>query len=406
MVVGVSPLPDLRPVEGVRLGSVQAAIKYSDRHDLVLLEIDEGAACAAVFTQNAFSAAPVIVAKQNIAEMQPRYLLINTGYANAGTGQQGIDDALDCCHAVAQRGGCPSEAVLPFSTGVIAEPLPVERIKAGLPQAFDALSEKGWQDAANGILTTDTVPKGVSVQIPLAGEMVTITAIAKGAGMIAPNMATMLAFIATDVLIERPLLEKCLADAVAKTFNRISVDGDTSTNDACVLVATGKRRLASIKAENSKDYACFSEALCSVCQQLAKAIVRDGEGATKLITIEVNGGASEEDCHRVATAIAGSPLVKTAFFAADPNWGRILAAVGRAGVELLNVNNVAIYLDEICIVKNGARAADYKEALGQDVMSRDEVTIRVDLGSGSYQDVMWTCDLSYDYIRINAEYRT
>jgi glutamate N-acetyltransferase/amino-acid N-acetyltransferase len=386
----------------VRLGTACAGIKQPDRRDLVLLELAAGSQVAAVFTRNAFCAAPVTVAKQHLAQSAPRYLLVNTGYANAGTGAAGIAAAQRCCAAVAEQGGCAVEAVLPFSTGVIGEPLPVETIIAALPAVFADLQASGWQDAARGIMTTDTVPKLASRQIELGGQTITLTGMAKGAGMIRPNMATMLAFITTDAKLGQEDLQACLEQAVAASFNRITVDGDTSTNDACVLVATG---LTGPELKG-RELAGFGAALNELAIELARGLVRDGEGATKLINVQVNGGQRDAECFEVAYTIAHSPLVKTAFFAADPNWGRILAAVGRAGLNALDIDRIDIYLDEVCIVRQGARAEDYTEAQGQAVMERSEITVRVELGRGSASANVWTCDFSYDYIRINAEYRT
>ena len=399
------PLPELYPVSGFRLGTTAAGIKTPGHPDLVVMELASGSVCAAVFTQNAFCAAPVIVAREHLSQQQPACLLVNTGNANAGTGEAGIHDARLCCESVAKQAGCVPQAVLPFSTGVIGEPLPVEKILSGIPDALMQLDEHGWAAAATGILTTDTVPKGASKKIEIDGQPVTITGIAKGAGMIRPDMATMLAFIATDANIGQESLRDCLSHAVDRSFNRITVDGDTSTNDACVLVATGEGA-APVLEPGTRGYTLFSETLADICIQLARAIVRDGEGATRFVTIAVEGGATTDECLQLAYTIAHSPLVKTALFAGDPNWGRILAAVGRAGIVDLDLPQVEIYLDEICIVRDGGRAADYTEAAGQQVMDRKEVTIRVVLNRGACSEAIWTCDLSYDYVKINAEYRT
>jgi glutamate N-acetyltransferase/amino-acid N-acetyltransferase len=398
-------LSELLPVAGIRLGTTSAGIKRPGRPDLVVMALADGARCAAVFTRNAFCAAPVTLARDNLAQGQPSCLLINTGNANAGTGEQGIRDARACCESLAQHAGCSPQAVLPFSTGVIGEPLPVEKICAALPAALANLDENGWAAAASGILTTDTVPKGTSRQISIEGETITITGIAKGSGMIRPDMATMLAFIATDAPVESEALQQCLSVAVEQSFNRITVDGDTSTNDACVLTATAASPLPVLQ-QGSAGYNTFCEAVTGVCIELAQAIVRDGEGATRFVTVVVEGGAGSAECLQVAYTIAQSPLVKTALFAGDPNWGRILAAIGRAGLPGLDLGAVEIYLDNVCIVREGARASDYTEAAGQQVMARDELTIRVRLGRGSSWEMIWTCDLSYDYVRINAEYRT
>lgn len=391
-------------VAGVRLGVARAGIKYPDRRDLVVIEVAAGTRAAAVFTQNAFRAAPVSVARAHLAVTAPRYLVINTGNANAGTGAQGLTDAEATCRALAEQTGCRFEEVLPFSTGVIGEPLPVERLVTGLPAALTALQVGGWTEAAHGIMTTDTRPKWASQRLALGGQEVTVTGIAKGAGMICPNMATMLAFVATDAVVDQALLQRILNAAVADSFNAITVDGDTSTNDALVLLATGQSG-ATIPSQG-EDYAHFAEAVRAVCIELAQAIIRDGEGATKFITVQVEGGRDVAECRQVAYTIAHSPLVKTAFFASDPNWGRILAAVGRAGLTDLDLERVSIHLDEICIVCVGGRAPGYTEAQGQQVMARPDITIRVELSRGAATARIWTTDFSFDYVRINAEYRT
>lgn len=391
-------------VPGIRIGVAEAGIKYPQRRDLVLIEAIPGTQAAALFTQNAFCAAPVQVARAHLHTRAPRYLLINTGNANAGTGHAGLDAAQASCQAVAELMGCQAQEVLPFSTGVIGEPLPLDRLIAGLPVARAALREDAWADAAHGIMTTDTKPKWATQRITSGGHAVTITGMAKGSGMICPNMATMLGFIATDAQIEHSLLHTMLNDAVRDSFNAISVDGDTSTNDALVLLATGQApvRIAAGSAEQQQ----FSAALRTVCVELAQAIIRDGEGATKFITVQVEGGRNRDECRQVAYTIAHSPLVKTALFASDPNWGRILAAVGRAGLAALEIAAVHIYLDEVCVVRDGGRNPAYSEAQGQQVMARSEITIRVELGRGAAQAQIWTTDLSFDYVRINAEYRS
>ena len=391
-------------VAGVRLGTARAGIKYPDRRDLVVVELAAETQAAAVFTRNAFCAAPVTVARTHLAAASPRYLVINTGNANAGTGRQGLADAEASCRGLAERTGCRSEEVLPFSTGVIGEPLPLFRLVTGLPEALATLRPDGWAEAAAGIMTTDTRPKWASRRLTLAGREVTITGIAKGAGMIRPDMATMLAFVVTDAAVDPALLREILHEAVADSFNAITVDGDTSTNDACLLLATG-RSGASIPATGG-DRARFATAVGEVCVDLAQAIVRDGEGATKFITVRVEGGQDAAECRQVAYTIAHSPLVKTAFFASDPNWGRILAAVGRSGLDTLDLERVTIHLDEVCIVRDGGRASDYTEEQGQRVMARPEIAIRVELGRGGAAARIWTTDLSFDYVRINAEYRT
>ena len=395
---------EFSPVAGVRLGTACAGIKKAEHRDLVLLELAAGSQVAAVFTRNAFRAAPVLLAQRHLAGNMPRYLLVNTGYANAGTGEQGLQDAEQCCRAVAKLGGCKPEEVLPFSTGVIGEPLPVERIISALPTANAALAETGWEDAAWGIMTTDTVPKLTSRTLQTGGQQITVTGMAKGAGMIRPDMATMLAYIATDAAVEQPVLQQCLQQAVAHSFNRITVDGDTSTNDACLLIATGQGDVTVPASGEVHD--AFVQLVQEVCVELAKGIIKDGEGATKLINIEVTGGQNEAECFTVAYTVAHSPLVKTAFFAADPNWGRILAAVGRAEIAALELEKVRIFLDDVCIVTNGARHPAYTEEKGRQVMARNEITVRLELGRGEAQANVWTCDFSYDYVRINAEYRT
>lgn len=405
MPVGLSGLPELLPVSGIRWGVAEAAIKRPGRNDVALMEIAPDSSTAAVYTRNAFCAAPVNVAKRHGAAQAARYLLINSGNANAGTGAPGLQAALASCRAVAELGHCQPEAVLPFSTGVIGEPLPLERIRRALPQALAGLSEQGWEAAARAIMTTDIVPKGISKQLVLNGKRVTITGIAKGSGMIRPDMATMLAYLATDAGVAQVLLQQTLRRAADRSFNSITVDGDTSTNDACVLVATGQAGVT-FAFETDAGFAEFDAAVTQVCQALAQAIVRDGEGATKFITIDVQGGRDTAECRQVAYAVAHSPLVKTAFFASDPNWGRILAAVGRAGLDGLDVDKVALHLGDVCIARGGGRAADYTEAAGQAVMREAEITITIALGRGSAEARVWTTDLSYDYVKINAEYRT
>lgn len=398
-------LPQLLPIAGIKVGTACAQIKPTQYDDLALFKLPEQSTCAAVFTRNAFCAAPVTIAKQHLATTTPRFFLINSGNANAGTGERGLGDALASCEAVAELTNCTINEVLPFSTGVIGTALPVEKIRAALPTALANLEAQGWEKAAHAIMTTDTEPKCASVLLSIEGQAVTVTGIAKGAGMIRPNMATMLAFIATDAAAPTRVLQAALNQAVNQSFNRISVDGDTSTNDACMLVATGQGQLA-IDSTAHSAYAQFCQAITDVSVKLAQAIVRDAEGATKFITISVEQGASPQECLDVAYTIAHSPLVKTAFFASDANWGRILAAVGRAGLENLEINAVQIYLGEVCIVENGGMAESYTEEQGQQVMGEAEIGVRVLLGRGECQETVWTCDLSYDYVRINAEYRT
>jgi len=404
MAVGQNEFPKMLQVSGITLGTACAGIKQTIKDDIVLIAMAEQSTCAAVFTRNAFCAAPVHVAKANMTH-QPRWLLINSGNANAGTGKQGMDDAQLSCAGVAEVVGGQAQQVLPFSTGVIGQPLPVAKITAALPAAFAQLSAGLWDKAARAIMTTDTFPKGVSKVITLDGHSITINGIAKGAGMIQPDMATMLAFIATDAKIAQPLLQSCLAAAVEQSFNRITVDGDTSTNDACVLMASGCASAPEITAD-SEYYQIFADAIMAVCKQLAELIIRDGEGATKLMRIVVEQAKTDEEAVRVGKTIAHSPLVKTAFFASDPNWGRILAAVGRAGVDNMVLEDVQLFLDDVCIVRNGGCADDYTESAGQRVMKQEEITITVKLGRGQAVQEVLTCDFSYDYVKINAEYRT
>ena len=404
MAVGQCNFPIMHPVPGITLGTANAGIKQTVRDDILVIQMAEHSSCAAVFTQNAFCAAPVHVAKTNLVH-SPRWLLINSGNANAGTGEQGMQDALASCADLAEVVGGIATQVLPFSTGVIGSPLPVNKIKTALPEAVNKLDADNWDKAAQAIMTTDTFAKGVSKLIEIDGKTITINGISKGAGMIQPNMATMLGFIATDAKINQTLLQNCLALAVEQSFNRITVDGDTSTNDACVLMASGCSLAPEIRQDN-ENYPIFADAVMTVCKQLAEAIVRDGEGATKLIRIVVEQALTDEEAVRVGKTIAHSPLVKTAFFASDPNWGRILAAVGRAGVENMVLEKVQLYLDEVCIVRNGGRANDYTEEAGQQVMNQEEITVIVKLGRGDAIQEVLTCDLSYEYVKINAEYRT
>lgn len=389
-------------VPGIRLGTVEAGIRYPNRRDLVVIEIAPGSAAAGVFTRNAFRAAPVTVAREHLAQAAPRYLLINTGNANAGTGEPGLRAARESCAALAALAGCDTTGVLPFSTGVIGEPLPLERLIAALPRALEKLSEDGWDEAGRGILTTDTRPKLVSRQTVIAGQTVNLTGIAKGSGMICPDMATMLAFLATDASVPQALLQQALTEAVAGSFNAITVDGDTSTNDACMLLASGR----SEAVIDDASYPRFLALLREVCEELAMALVRDAEGASKFITVRVEQGRDRDECRQVAYTVAHSPLVKTAFFASDANWGRILAAVGRSGPGDLDVARVGIHLDEVCIVRDGGRAPDYTEARGQAIMARPEITVRITLGRGGAEARVWTSDLSHDYVAINADYRS
>lgn len=407
MPVGLSAqLPELFPIAGMRLASVRSGIKKRAGDDMVLIELDAGCRTAAVFTQNAFCAAPVTLAKRHLQAHQPKLLLINSGNANAGTGQAGMQAAADSCRVAAELMGCATEEVLPFSTGVIGELLPVEPFRTGVPAAIAALSVTGWAAAAQGIMTTDIVPKAVSRKLDIDGHAVTITGIAKGSGMIHPNMATMLGYVGTDAAVSLPLLQQMLQAATEDSFNSITVDGDTSTNDACTLTATGRSSLPEITDVHSVAYQQLSTAVTQLLTELATMIVRDGEGATKFISIVVEEAASKEEARQVGFTIAHSPLVKTAFFASDPNWGRILAAVGRAGLANLDLEAVRLYLGEVCIVENGGRSPSYTEEQGAAVMQADEITIGVKLARGTAAATIYTCDFSYDYVKINAEYRS
>ena len=388
------------PIAGIKLASLYAGIRKNQQDDLVLIALSENTTSAAVFTRNAFCAAPVVVARAHLEKTQPRYLLINAGNANAGTGKQGHDDALACCQWLADVAGCQRAEILPFSTGVIGEPLPTARFASAIPEIYQGLSEEHWPQASQAIMTTDTVAKVVSLQQEINGKRITVTGMTKGSGMIRPDMATMLAYIATDADVSPLVLKQCLQQSVEHSFNRITVDGDTSTNDACVLMATAEGEL-SIHSTDDDNYAPFQNLIQHVCEQLARMIVKDGEGATKLINIVVEAGRSEQECLDVAYTIAHSPLVKTAFFASDPNWGRILVAVGRAGLDKLDLEAISIYLDDVCIVERGGRSASYTEARGQAVMNQAEITIRVILARGMAMATVWTCDFSYDYVRIN-----
>jgi glutamate N-acetyltransferase/amino-acid N-acetyltransferase len=406
MAVGSGELPELHPVAGFELGIASAGIKKPGRLDLVVMRLREGSSVAAVFTTNAFCAAPVQVARAHLAAGAPRYLLINTGNANAGTGEQGLANARRSCAELAQLTAVAPQQVLPFSTGVIGEPLPIDKIVAALPAAIADLRVDNWLRAAQGIMTTDTRPKAASVQLQLGGKRVTITGISKGAGMIKPNMATMLGYVATDAAVAQPLLQALIERAVSRSFNRITIDGDTSTNDACVLVATGAAGNALIDSEQHPDCAALAAAIDAIFIELAHAIVRDGEGATKFVAVQVGGGRDTEECLKVAYAVAESPLVKTALFASDPNWGRILAAIGRAGVADLDVGLISVRINGVLIAERGGRAASYTEQQGAAAMAPAEITIAIDLARGSVSDTVWTTDLSHDYVTINAEYRT
>ncbi len=406
-----TPAAELFPVPGVRWGITEAGIRKAGRKDLSVLLLAEGASVGAVFTQNRFCAAPVQICREHLAKNGGksggiRALLINTGNANAGTGADGLSRAQASCVALARELHISPEQILPFSTGVIMEPLPHERIAAGLPAALADAHEDHWARAAEAIMTTDTVAKAFSSRITLGGVPVTITGISKGAGMIRPNMATMLGFLATDACVAQPLMAQLASELAEASFNRVTVDGDTSTNDSFVVIATNQAVHAPITSLGSAEGQALKAAMLDIARRLAQAIVRDGEGATKFISITVEGGKTGAECRQVAYAIAHSPLVKTAFFASDPNLGRILAAVGYAGINDLDQTKIDLYLDEVLVAKNGGRHAAYVEADGQRVMKQSEITVRVLLGRGTAVDTVWTCDLSYDYVKINADYRS
>ncbi len=398
---------DLHPVGGVRLGVAMAGIRKAQRKDLVVVALDEGTSAAGVFTSNRFCAAPVQVCREHLAQAAPiRALLINTGNANAGTGADGMARARRSCEALAARMGVLPSQILPFSTGVIMETLPVDRLEAGLPAALADLDAAHWLRAAEGIMTTDTLPKAASRSLRIGGKDVAVTGISKGAGMIRPNMATMLGFVATDAAVAPAVLQALVHVAADQSFNRITIDGDTSTNDSFVLLATHRAGHARIESLDSLEGLALRAAVCEVSRELAQAIVRDGEGATKFITVQIDGGRDEGECRQVAYAIAHSPLVKTAFFASDPNLGRILAAVGYAGITDLDQGLIDLFLDDVHVAREGGRHPDYREEDGQRVMKQSEITVRVDLHRGAASTTVWTCDLSHDYVSINADYRS
>jgi glutamate N-acetyltransferase/amino-acid N-acetyltransferase len=409
MPVNLTPpvAANLLPVAGVLLGIAEANIKRENRKDLLVIQLSDGARVAGVFTRNRFCAAPVIIAREHLLLPDGiRALLVNTGNANAGNGEQGLKDARTSCAALAGLLGCKASQILPFSTGVIMEPLPVAKVAAGLPGAVANMRPDNWFDAAHAIMTTDIVAKAISRQVTIDGVTITITGIAKGSGMIHPNMATMLGFIATDAAIAQPLLQQMVSVAANRSFNCITVDGDTSTNDALMLIASGKSILPEVKTADCKAGRALQSAISEVAIYLAQAIVRDGEGATKFITVLVEGGKHEDECKQIGYAIARSPLVKTAFFASDPNLGRILAAIGYAGVDDLDVTALKLYLGEVLVAEHGGRAASYNEEDGQRVMQQSDITIRVVLNRGPANATLWTCDFSYDYVKINASYRS
>ncbi|SFN64247.1 glutamate N-acetyltransferase [Formivibrio citricus] len=409
MPVNLPPLDpaQLHPVPGVTLGIGSAGVKTPGRKDVLVMVLTEGTRAAGVFTQNRFCAAPVRLCREFLGgDKAIRALVVNTGNANAGTGQDGENRARTICAALAEKMGLATEQVLPFSTGVILEPLPHEKIIAALPGAIADLKADNWAAAASAIMTTDTAPKAASKQVVIGGKTVTITGISKGAGMIHPNMATMLGYMATDAAISQSLLQKMVKYAADRSFNSITVDGDTSTNDSFILIATGQAGNTEIAAADSADFITLRDAVTEIAQVLAKAIIRDGEGATKFMTINVEGGKTREECKAVGYAIGRSPLIKTAFFASDPNLGRILCAIGYSGVENLDVNTLEVWLDDVLVARDGGRVASYREEDGQRVMKKEEITITVKLNRGQENATVWTCDFSYDYVKINADYRS
>ena len=406
MAVGDVSMPHMHVVKGVKIGSAEAYVRYPNRRDLVIFEIAEGATVAGVFTQSAFAAAPVQLCKKHLAENTPRYMIINTGNANAATGEIGLHNAQQICEHLASLVGLQANQILPFSTGVIGEQLPIERMLQGVQPALNTLSEASWEMAAQGIMTTDTTPKGASEQFELDGITYTVTGISKGAGMIRPNMATMLSYVATDAPISQTLVEELLQATVTQSFNRITVDGDTSTNDSCIFIATGKAGGAEITSTQDSRYQAVLDTLSRIMLRLAQLIIRDGEGATKFITVTVTGGANTQECCDVAYSTAESPLIKTALFASDPNWGRIVMAIGKAGVPNLDTRHVQVWLGDVQICLNGGANPDYTEEAGAAVMAEKEITITIDLGRGDAKDTVYTCDFSYDYVKINADYRS
>lgn len=404
------PIPEnLTPVAGIELGHAEAGIRKADRKDLLVMKLAPTATVAGVFTKNRFCAAPVQLCKEHLAGLRAdapiRALVINTGNANAGTGESGLANAKTTCAALADLLGCAPTQILPFSTGVILEPLPIERLVAGLPKAIGNLKTDNWHNAALSIMTTDTQPKAASRKVTINGQTITLTGISKGAGMIKPNMATMLGFLAMDARVAQPVLDRLVKDVADRSFNCITIDGDTSTNDSFIVIATGTAAVE-ITSVDTPEYVALFAAVQGLAQELAQMIVRDGEGATKFITVTVEEGRNVEECRKIAYSIAHSPLVKTAFFASDPNLGRILAAIGYAGVDDLDVTQLNLYLDDVWVAKNGGRNPDYQEADGQRVMKQSEITIRVKLGRGDAASTIWTCDLSHEYVTINADYRS
>ncbi|MEH6344983.1 MAG: bifunctional glutamate N-acetyltransferase/amino-acid acetyltransferase ArgJ [Bermanella sp.] len=406
MSVNLSVFDAFHQIKGLKIGYCNAGIKQTQRQDLVVFELANTATTAGIFTQNAFCAAPVQICKAHLAKSQTQYLIVNTGNANAGTGKEGFQDAMEICQTLADQKGIDVSGILPFSTGVIGERLPIDKITSAIPLALENLSEANWFEGSRGIMTTDTQPKGISTQFEYKGSTITISGISKGAGMIKPNMATMLGFIATDAAVSKGILQSICLELGEKSFNRITIDGDTSTNDSCMLMATGTNDLPELVDTNDEFYSTLKSELEKVFIYLAQAIVRDGEGATKFVSIDVKNCENSNEALSVAYTVAHSPLVKTALFASDANWGRILAAVGRSGVKDIVLEDIQIFLDQVCIVENGARAASYTEKAGSDVMAKQELSIVIDMGRGSVCETVWTTDLSHEYVTINAEYRT
>lgn len=406
MAVGDVTMPLMHVVQGVKIGSTEAYVRYPNRRDLVIFEFAEGSNIAGVFTQSAFAAAPVLLSKKHLAENTPRYLIINTGNANAATGAIGYQNAEATCAKLAELTGVQANQILPFSTGVIGEQLPIDRLVQGIQPALNDLNADRWADAASGIMTTDTTPKGASEQFELDGVTYTMTGISKGAGMIRPNMATMLSFVATDAPVAKDMVEQLLKTTVEHSFNRITIDGDTSTNDSCIFITTGLAGGTEIQHQDDARYQKLLEVLARIMDRLAQLIVRDGEGATKFITVQVDGGANTQECCDVAYSVAESPLIKTALFASDPNWGRIVMAIGKAGVPNLDSSKVQVWLGDVQICLDGGANPDYTEEAGAAVMAEKEISIRIDLGRGSATDTVYTCDFSYDYVKINADYRS
>tara|TARA_Y100001949_G_scaffold169522_1_gene169538 strand:+ start:176 stop:1396 length:1221 start_codon:yes stop_codon:yes gene_type:complete len=406
MSVGLKHPQSLVKIKGIRLSASSAKIYRKKRDDIALIEITDGSVTSAAFTQNRFCAAPVQISKNHLSKSKPRYCLINAGNANAGTGEDGLSNSKAICRELAKITNCNENEILPFSTGVIGEDLPVEKINKVLPQLVKNLSEDCWVNVAKSIMTTDTIPKAVSSQISIANSTVSITGIAKGSGMIKPDMATMLSFVATDANITKDALDKIRDHALFKSFNRITIDGDTSTNDSFLLISTCAIDAPIIDKKDSKEFKILENEIIKVCRELAQAIVRDGEGATKFISIQVDEGIDSSECLSVAYKVAESLLVKTAFTASDPNWGRIIAAIGNSNIRDLDIHKIDVYIEDICIVNNGERSKTYSEDKGKKVMRQNEIILRINLRRGAFSEEIWTTDLSYEYIKINAEYRS